>query len=81
MYLNDFNLGLYLSKSVFYLVLSKHATRYVAVWDIYRLKTFEDKLLRKIVTLEGGKVKAEGRKFHWRIFNVDAFLKRKFLAG
>lgn len=81
MYLNDFNPGLYLSRSVFYLILSKHATRYVAVWDIYRLKIFEDKLLRRIVTLEEGKVMAEGIKFHLRIFSMGVFLKRKFVVG
>jgi ABC-type cobalamin transport system ATPase subunit len=80
-YLNDFNLGLYLSKSVFYLILSKHATRCVALWDICRLKIIEDKLLRRIVMLEGGKVMAERRKFHSRIFNIGVFLKGKFLVG
>ena len=80
MYLNYFNRGLCLSKSVFYLILSKHATRYVAVWDIYRLKTFEVKSLRRIVVLEGRKVMAEGRKFHLRMFNMGVFLKRKFLV-
>jgi len=64
-------------KRVFYLILSKHATHYVALWDIYRLKIFEDKLLRRIVMLEGGKVMAEGRKFHLRIFNMGVFLKKK----
>ena len=81
MYLNDFNLGLYLSKSVFHLILSKHATRYVALWDICRLKIFENKLLRRIVILEGGKVMAERRKFYLRIFDMCVFLNRKFLVG
>jgi len=79
-YLNYFNLGLYLSKSLFYLILSKRATRYVAVWDIYRLKVFEDKLLRRIVMLEGGKVLAEGRKFHFEDIQYGCFSEKKILS-